>query len=132
MTLPAAGQGWAGQFLRYALVGAVATAAHWGLMVWLVAACGVSAWLASGAGGVLGAQLAFAGNRLVTFGGRGPWLAAWWRFMGTALAGTALGMGVVAVLVAAGWKALAAQVVATAVVLVLGFAVNRRWTFARR
>jgi putative flippase GtrA len=130
MTASAARRRWTGQFLRYALVGVAATAAHWGLMAWLVAACGVSAWLASGAGGVLGAQLAFAGNRLLTFGHCGRWLPAWWRFMGTALAGTVLGMAVVAVLVAAGWWPLSAQAVATAIVLVLGFAVNRRWTFA--
>jgi putative flippase GtrA len=118
--------------LRYAAVGAVATAAHWGLMAVLVEPGLAPAWLASGAGAVLGAQLAFAGNRVFTFGHRGPVAAAWWRFMGTAALGALAGMAVVALAVAAGLHYLLAQALATALVLLLTFAVNRRWTFAPR
>ena len=117
-------------FIRYVAVGGVATAAHWALLVLLVEGAATPAWLASGAGAVLGAQVAFWGNRGFTFAHRGAVGPAWWRFMGTALLGAGVGMALVAEGVALGVHYLAAQAVATAVVMVLTFAVNRRWTFA--
>lgn len=86
-------------------------------------------WVASGFGAVLGAQVAFVGNRHYTFGHGGAWWPAWWRFMATAAAGAALGMAVVAAGVAAGAHYLLAQAVATGAVMVASFAVNRAWTF---
>lgn len=118
------------RFFRYLLVGVVATLAHWALLALLVERAGVPAWLGSGTGAVLGAQVAFFGNRGFTFGHQGDWRAAWWRFMATAALGALVGMGVVAAMVALGWHYLAAQALATAVVVVLTFAVNRRWSFA--
>lgn len=125
MTLTAA-------FWRYALVGAVATAAHWSLMALLVEAGALAPWWASGAGAVLGAQVAFVGNRHFTFAHVGAWWPAWWRFMGTAALGALVGMGVVAAGVAFGLHYLLAQALATLGVLVLTFLVNRGWTFARQ
>jgi putative flippase GtrA len=116
--------------LRYAGVGGLATVAHWGLLALLVEGAGMAAWLASGCGAVLGAQLAFFGNRRYTFGHAGPLWPAWWRFMGTALLGGVTGMAVVAAGVALGLHYLLAQAVATGVGLLLTFAVNRLWTFA--
>lgn len=118
-------------FLRYALVGGMATASHWALLALLVEAHWAPAWLGSGAGAVLGAQVAFVGNRRYTFGHDGPAWPAWWRFMGTAAAGALLGMAIVAAGVALGAHYLLAQAVATLTVLLLGFAINRGWTFAR-
>jgi putative flippase GtrA len=114
---------------RYALVGVVATGAHWALLALLVEGPGVAAWRASGAGAVLGAQVAFLGNRIYTFGHAGPWWPAWCRFMATAAAGAVLGMAVVALGVAAGGHYLLAQAVATGVVMLVTFAVNRAWAF---
>jgi putative flippase GtrA len=51
--------------------------------------------------------------------------------MGTALLGGLAGMAIVAAGVALGLHYLLAQAVATAVVLLLTFAVNRAWTFGR-
>jgi putative flippase GtrA len=116
--------------LRYAGVGGLATAAHWALLALLVESAGVVPWLASGCGAVLGAQLAFFGNRRYTFGHAGPLWPAWWRFMAAALLGAAGGMAVVAAGVALGAHYLLAQAVATALVLLLTFAVNRAWAFA--
>lgn len=118
-------------FLRYLFVGVAATAAHWALMALLVEVFGVAAWLASGLGAVLGAQVAFFGNRRFTFGHTAAWGPAWWKFMGTALFGAGLGMAVVAVGVASGWHYLLAQALATAIVVLLTFLINRGWTFAR-
>ena len=117
-------------FVRYAVVGALATAAHWALLALLVEGAATPAWAASGGGAVLGAQVAFWGNRRITFAHRGPLGPAWLRFMGTALLGAGLGMALVAAGVTFGLHYLLAQALATAVVLVLGFAVNRGWTFA--
>jgi putative flippase GtrA len=116
--------------LRYAGVGGLATVAHWALLALLVEKAGVAPWLASGCGAVLGAQVAFFGNRRYTFGHAGPLWPAWWRFMGTALLGAAVGMAIVALGVALGVHYLLAQAVATALVLLLTFAVNRVWAFA--
>lgn len=121
------------QFLRYAGVGAAATLAHWSLLALLVeGSIGIALppWAASGWGAVLGAQLAFFGNRRLTFGHAGARWPAWWRFMCTAALGAALGMAIVAAGVALGLHYLAAQALATACGLVLTFAVNRVWSFA--
>lgn len=114
---------------RYAAVGALATAAHYLLLVvWVEWAQG-PAWLGSGLGAVLGAQLAFVGNRRFTFGHRGANGPAWRRFQGTAMLGAVLGMALVAAGVALGLHYLLAQAVATVVVMLLTYAVNRHWTF---
>ena len=114
---------------RYTLVGAFATAAHYALLAVLVEIARVPAWLASGLGAALGAQVAFFGNRGFTFDHRGEIAPAWVRFQGTALAGALLGMVIVGVGVRLGLHYLAAQVVATGAALLLTFAVNRAWTF---
>jgi putative flippase GtrA len=117
--------------LRYLVVGGVATVVHWALMAWLVERLAVPAWWASGAGAVLGAQVAFVANRRFTFDHAGPVWPAWWRFMGTAALGGAMGMVIVAAGVAWGWHYLLAQALATLLVVVLTFVINRVWTFAR-
>ncbi len=117
-------------FGRYLAVGVAATASHWGLLALLVERAGMAAWLASGAGAVLGAQVAFFGNRRFTFDHRGALAPAWWRFMGTALLGGVLGMAVVAAGVALGLHYLLAQAIATGLSVLMTFAVNRSWTFA--
>lgn len=117
-------------FVRYLVVGATATAVHWAALVLLVEGLAVAPWLASGAGALLGAQVAFFGNRRYTFGHGGPWGVAWWRFMATAVLGAGAGMAVVGAGVALGAHYLLAQAVATGLSVLLTFAVNRSWTFA--
>ncbi|MDE2145504.1 MAG: GtrA family protein [Burkholderiales bacterium] len=127
---PAAARPLATSFGRYLGVGLVATAAHWALLALLVEVAHVPAWLASGAGAVLGAQLAFFGNRHYTFAHRGDWAPAWWRFMGTATLGALLGMAIVGAGVALGLYYLLAQALATGAGVLLTFAINRGWTFS--
>ncbi len=115
--------------LRYAGVGGLATVAHWVLLVALVEWVAVAPWLGSGCGALLGAQVAFVGNRSFTFGHAGPWWPAWLRFMATAVLGGGVGMAIVGAGVALGLHYLLAQAVATAAGLALTFAVNRVWTF---
>ena len=116
---------------RYAGVGAVATAAHYALLALAVEAWHWPAWLGSGAGALLGAQLAFWANRRYTFDHRGPWWPAWCRFHVTAGAGALLGMGLVAAGVRAGLHYLLAQGAATLFVMLASYAANRVWTFNR-
>ena len=116
-------------FMRYSAVGALATAAHYAVLVALVEWARWPAPLAAGLGALLGAQVAFVGNRLFTFGHRGLWLPAWWRFQATALLGGAVSVALVAAGTALGWHYLLAQALGTGVSLVLTYAVNRRWSF---
>lgn len=116
---------------RYAAVGLAATAAHYALLAMAVEAGHWPAWLSSGAGALLGAQVAFWANRHYTFGHQGPWVPAWCRFHVTAGAGALLGMGLVAAGVHAGLHYLVAQAGATMVVMGAGFAANRAWAFRR-
>ncbi len=119
------------RLLRYALVGGVATAVQYALLALCVEAFGWPAWLASGAGAVVGAQVAYFGNRRFTFAYRGGYGASWLKFQATALVGAVQGMVVVGVGVHLGLHYLAAQVLATLGGLLLTFAINRVWTFGR-
>jgi putative flippase GtrA len=114
---------------RYLAVGGLATVAHWAFMALCVEGFGITAWLASGLGAALGAQVAFFANRRFTFGHGGALWPAWWRFMGTAVLGALVGMAIVAAGVALGLHYLLAQAVATLVGVLLTFAINRAWTF---
>ena len=115
--------------MRYGSVGVVATSAHYLLLVWSVERAGWHAWIGSGAGAVLGAQLAYFGNRWFTFSHKGGLGISWIRFQAVALAGAVLGMALVAGAVYAGLHYLLAQLMATALILLLTFLVNRNWTF---
>ena len=116
-------------FARYVLIGVIATAVHSLVLVLCVEAAGWQPWLASGIGATVGAQVAYAGNRLYTFDHRGAVGASWLKFQITALVGALQGMAIVAVAVHGGWHYVAAQVVATLAGLVLTYMVNRLWTF---
>lgn len=120
-----------GRLLRYAGVGVAATGVHVAVLGLLVELAGVAPGWGSAAGAVVGAQVAFVGNRRFTFGHHGPVGPAWARFQLTALAGGALGAAIVAVTTDLGLHWLPAQALATVTVLLVTFAVNRRWSFAR-
>lgn len=117
------------RFIRYAMVGAIATGVHYTLLAIVVEWANWPAWIGSGLGAVVGAQVAFFGNRVFTFGHGGHVLPAWLRFQGTAVAGALLGMLIVGAAVRLGTHYLAGQVIATLASLVLTFAINRAWTF---
>ena len=120
----------AARFWRYALVGGVATAAHYALLIAWVEVGHGAAWLGSGAGAVLGAQVAYALNRAFTFMHRGAIAVSWPRFQIVAALGALLGMAIVAGVVRLGGHYLLGQVLATGIAMVLTYAINRRWTFA--
>ena len=117
------------RFIRYAAVGAFATAVHYLTLVLCVELGGWPAFAGSGVGAVVGAQVAYAGNRWFTFAHRGEMRASWPRFQATALLGALLGMAIVALGVRVGMHYLIAQGLATLASLLLTFAINRLWTF---
>jgi putative flippase GtrA len=115
----------------YALVGLGATAAHYLLLVILVEVAGFDAVAAAAIGALGGALAAYAGNRHFTFASSAPHERALPRFLAIAAAGAAMS----AVLVSVGTHRLnlpymVPQAVATVMVLVCGYALNQRWSFA--
>ena len=118
------------RFLQYAAVGAVATAAHYAILVGLVEAGVLAPQRAAALGAWVGAQVAFAGNAAFTFRGAGATPGSWLRFQITALIGAGLSFALVAGGVRIGLHYLLAQVVATLINLVVTFEINRRWSFA--
>ena len=118
------------RFLQYAAVGAVATAAHYAILVGLVEAGVLAPQRAAAVGAWVGAQVAFAGNAAFTFRGSGARLGGWLRFQITAVVGALLSFALVALGVRLGLHYLLAQVVATLINLGVTFEINRRWSFA--
>jgi putative flippase GtrA len=118
------------QFLRYAAAGAVGTALQYALLVALVQFAQAPAVAASTVGAVAGAVVNYALNHRWTFASTRGHGQALPRFAAVALAGILVNAIVMAATIQlVGAHYLAAQVVATGVVLVAGYLANRAWTF---
>lgn len=118
-------------FARYSLVGIFATCVHYVLLSALVEWAGAKAGPAAAVGATFGALTAYAGNHRLTFMSRVPHGVALPRFLLVAAFG-AIASGLI-VWAGTEWlhmHYLMAQVIATALILWTGFALNRRWTFA--
>jgi putative flippase GtrA len=118
------------QFLRYVLAGATGTAVHYAVLIVLVQLASIGAVAATTAGAVSGALVNYRLNHRFTFQSDQLHRRALPRFALVAVLGIAINAAVVALLFP--WVTpyyLVAQVVATGVVLITGFAVNRAWTF---
>ena len=118
-------------FGRYVLIGGLATAVHYCLLVAMVDVWGVNAGVAASAGALGGALAAYIGNRRLTFASAAAHRRALPRFLivaagGALLSGSLVWSGTTLL----GMHYLVPQLVATALVLVAGFAMNRHWTFA--
>ena len=117
---------------RYSLTGAVATAVHYLVLLALVEGAGSPAGPAAGAGAICGAVVAYLGNRRYAFvTSRTTHGHAVPRFFLVSAVGAAMN----ALLVWAGTGPLrlhylTAQVIATVVILLLTYRLNRSWTFA--
>jgi putative flippase GtrA len=97
------------RLLRYALVGAVATATHYAFLVI--------------------AQVAYVGNRGFTFAHEGAVGPSWWRFQATATLGALASMAIVALAQRLALHYLLGQVVATVSAMLGTYALNARWAF---
>lgn len=118
-------------FIRYALIGSVATATHYTILLVLVELFTLPAAWSTTVGAACGALVAYLANRRFTFSGAAPHRLVLPRFIVVAT----LGAGLNGLIVWAGtrvlpWHYLAVQVIATIAILGLTYRINRRWTFA--
>jgi len=119
------------KFLRYALVGGFATAVHYVVLVTLVELFSLSPLLAASLGAACGVVIAYAGNRLFTFGNDACHRIVLPRFMLVAVLGTVLNGAIVwAGMEILSLHYMSAQVAATLWVLMMTYSLNRTWTFA--
>lgn len=118
------------RFLGYTFVGAIGTVVHYSVLVAGVDELGLAPVVASSLGAVAGAVTNYILNYRFTFRSRKAHSDAMLKFMFVAAAGVVVnGLVVDACLRLDGVHYLVAQVIATAVVLVLGYIANRHWTF---
>jgi putative flippase GtrA len=118
------------QFLRFAGVGALATALQYAVLIGCVELLHARPVVGSSLGFGLSAWLNYYLNYRYTFGSSAPHRVAAVRFGAVAGAGLLLNAGVMALLTAHGRVPyLLAQIVATALVLVWNYAGSALWTF---
>ena len=118
------------RFVRYTLTGGFATATHYAILLVLVESRGVPAPTATALGALGGALVAYFANRRFTFSSAARHRRALPRFFVVAALGAGLNSLIVWVGTSAlSWHYLAAQAVATVVILALTYHINRSWTF---
>lgn len=120
------------QFGVFAVVGGVSTACHFATLWTLHQPLAVNLIVATTAGYLVGAVVNYLLNRRFTFAtSRTAHQAAVPRFATVVLMGMALNAGIMAALayLAPGVNFLLRQCVATGIVLVFNFVLNRHWTF---
>ena len=126
MTLPR-------QLSTYALVGAVASLAHYSVLVALVELGAIPPVPAALAGYVVGGVVSYRLNRRHTFASDRPHQEAVWRFALVALVGFCLTYLLMRLFVdRLSAPYLPAQLLTTILIMFVSFAINRLWTFAHR
>ncbi len=116
-------------FGRYILVGIVATGVHYLVLLAMVEKFGCYAPVAAAIGALCGAFVAYAGNWHFTFLRSANHQQALPRFLAVAGWGALANGLIVWGGVRLGLHYLLAQAAATALVVLMTFQINRRWTF---
>lgn len=118
-------------FPRYVAVGGGATATHYAFLLFAVESRWLAPPTAAAAGALIGALIAYLGNHRYTFASARAHRTAAPRFFLIAAFGALLNGAIVWLgCTRLGWHYLLAQLPATALVLLLTYLLNRRWTFA--
>lgn len=118
------------RFARYLAAGALATGFHYAVLVAGAEALGLLPWAAAAAGACGGTFVAYAANRCFTFRSRRAHASSLPRFACVAILSGVLNAALVwAGAALFGWHYLAAQLAATALLLVAGYHAHRVWTF---
>jgi putative flippase GtrA len=117
------------RFVRFSLVGGVATAIQYALLILLVHAFGMAPTPASCIGFVLSAGVNYLLNYRFTFQSDRPHAAAAAKFGLLAGTGLLINAAIMRLMTGAGVQYLIAQACATGVVLLWNFAGNSLWTF---
>lgn len=122
-----------GRFLRFAVVGAIGTAAHYALLLALVEGAGADPVAGSVAGFLLGALVNYTMNRTLVFRSDRAHVEALPRFLAIAGMGLCWNALLMYVLVdMLGVHYLIAQVFTTGLLLGWHYVGNALWTFRRR
>ena len=121
------------QFLWYIVAGGIATVVHYAVLISLVEFARIDAAAASAIGTLCGAGVSYLLNRRMTFAqSRADHSQAVPRFMAITLFGAFLNGALVWLGVhMLGWHYLAAQALATLLVMGLTFRLHRLWTFSQ-
>lgn len=118
------------QFIRFAGVGAIGTLAHYSVLIFLVQIMAANAIFASTAGFVVGAITNYHLNYHFTFASNKRHVEAMSKFLTVAIIGMLLnGLVMLFCIDVFDMMYLIAQFIATAIVLLWNFFVNRLWTF---
>lgn len=118
------------EFTSFLIVGGVATACHYALMILLVEGFGVSVLIASAAGALFGAIVSYRLNRTLTFRSHRKHRIAVPRFFtiaGLSLAANTLFMALFTGPM--GLNYVFAQIITTLFLILLTFLGNKFWTF---
>ena len=120
------------QFLSFAGVGAVATAAHYLTLLALVEGSLAHPAPASAAGAAVGALVSYALNYRLTFAAQSPHRKTLPKFLAIAVFAMILNFVLMHALITfLSLPYIAAQVAVTGVMLLMTFNANRNWTFGR-
>jgi putative flippase GtrA len=118
------------QFSSFVVVGIIATAVHYALLIALVEIAGVSAVAAALAGYSAGGTVSYTLNRRHVFRSNAPHELAVSRFIVVAVVGFGLTYLFMSLLIhKAHAPYLPAQVTTTGIVMIWNFAAHRMWTF---
>lgn len=109
------------QFLRFATVGAVATAAHYSVLIALKELAGVGPLIATTCGFGVGAVVSYSLNRIFTFATRPSYGRGLVKFLIVVGVGALLNVSIVAFFIEQGLHYLIAQLIATGIVLIWNF-----------
>ena len=121
------------QFIRFALIGGLATGMQYAILIFLVQAQIAGAVLASGIGFAISALANYALNRRFTFHSSRAHAEALPRFTAVAVAGLVINTSLIWLFhVPIALHYLAAQILATCGTLLWNFTLNRVWTFPGR
>jgi putative flippase GtrA len=118
------------QFRNFIVVGFVATAAHYGVLVGLVESGVLTSVPATLAGYLTGGVVSYWFSRRHAFASDRPHKEAVWRFVVVAGVGFVMTGFLMALLHGQwGWHYLFAQMIATGLIMLWSFVANRLWTF---
>lgn len=113
------------QFVRFAGVGVVGTAVHYGVMLGAMTLADVSPVIGTCLGFIVSLGASYALNRLWTFDKRPPWARGFLTYFLVCAVGLAINMGIVALAIGGGIHFMLGQVVATVVALIWNFLSSR-------
>lgn len=117
------------QFLRFAMVGAVATAVHYAILISLVELAQVELLPATSIGFVAGAVVSYTLNRRYTFASQQHFGRGLAMFLAVGFVGLGLNGLIVSLLAGAGLLYILAQMIATGLVLIWNFGAARLVVF---